>query len=394
MAHESPRGPDPRPYRCRLCGVGYSQSSTLDIHLRSVLHQTRARAAQNSAQHTPESTLTLPGSVPSTNAQQSLTLSPCSLSPDLSANSSPQPQMTEEPQRGRRSSRTRFTEQQLETLQGVFEATPYPREEEYDRLSALLSLPNRVIVVWFQNARQRARKNQDRGTDDGLEEKSNLENINRQINGCQVTDDDHQDNSFEDEEQGDHHNENSMDLTYEYYTHPDSPSLNSSIHCSESDHQTSDGEQTSATKKQEVKITSTQANMGPASGNTQNSSLAEDMQQKEVFQSLKTASETPPQSPTEMAQNWAASSSQTSSIPILSKAKSDHGKACSPLRVQPSEKEVDPSSSSSSQLKPYVHMHCIYEYTVYMVKIYFCLFIFLALSTISLSEIRACWCLP
>ncbi|XP_038124731.1 zinc finger homeobox protein 4-like [Cyprinodon tularosa] len=283
--------------------------------------------------------------------KQSLTLSPCSLSPDLSANSSPQPQMTEEPQRGRRSSRTRFTEQQLETLQGVFEATPYPREEEYDRLSALLSLPNRVIVVWFQNARQRARKNQDRGTDDGLEEKSNLENINRQIYGCQVTDDDHQDNSFEDEEQGDHHNENSMDLTYEYYTHPDSPSLNSSIHCSESDHQTSDGEQTSATKKQEVKITSTQANMGPASGNTQNSSLAEDMQQKEVFQSLKTASETPPQSPTEMAQNCAASSSQTSSIPILSKAKSDHGKACSPLRVQPSEKEVDPSSSSSSALK-------------------------------------------
>ncbi|KAL0968332.1 hypothetical protein UPYG_G00265530 [Umbra pygmaea] len=37
---------DPRPYRCRLCGVAYSQSSTLDIHLRSVLHQTRARAAR------------------------------------------------------------------------------------------------------------------------------------------------------------------------------------------------------------------------------------------------------------------------------------------------------------------------------------------------------------
>uniref|UniRef100_A0A7N6AN15 Homeobox domain-containing protein n=1 Tax=Anabas testudineus TaxID=64144 RepID=A0A7N6AN15_ANATE len=74
--------------------------------------------------------------------------------------------------RGRRSSRTRFTEQQLETLQEVFEATPYPREEEYDKLSALLSLPNRVIVVWFQNARQRARKNQERGTDDGFEGKN------------------------------------------------------------------------------------------------------------------------------------------------------------------------------------------------------------------------------
>uniref|UniRef100_A0A3P9K064 Homeobox domain-containing protein n=1 Tax=Oryzias latipes TaxID=8090 RepID=A0A3P9K064_ORYLA len=89
---------------------------------------------------------------------QHLTLSPCSLSPGISANNSPQPQTTDllkgEPQRGRRSSRTRFTEQQLETLQGVFEATPYPREEEYDRLSALLSLPNRVIVVWFQNSRR------------------------------------------------------------------------------------------------------------------------------------------------------------------------------------------------------------------------------------------------
>uniref|UniRef100_A0A3Q4IDY1 Homeobox domain-containing protein n=1 Tax=Neolamprologus brichardi TaxID=32507 RepID=A0A3Q4IDY1_NEOBR len=143
---------------------------------------------------------------------QSLALSPCSLSPGFPHNASPQPQTTDllrgEHHRGRRSSRTRFTEQQLETLQGVFEATPYPREEEYDRLSALLSLPNRVIVVWFQNARQRARKTQDRGTDDGLE----------------------------DEGQGDSQNENSMDLTYEYYTQPDSPALDSSTHCTESEH--------------------------------------------------------------------------------------------------------------------------------------------------------------
>uniref|UniRef100_A0A3B5K759 Homeobox domain-containing protein n=1 Tax=Takifugu rubripes TaxID=31033 RepID=A0A3B5K759_TAKRU len=91
---------------------------------------------------------------------QPMTLSPCSLSPGLPANNSPLSQASDhqkgEPHRGRRSSRTRFTEKQLETLQGVFEATPYPREEEYDRLSALLSLPNRIIVVWFQNARQRA----------------------------------------------------------------------------------------------------------------------------------------------------------------------------------------------------------------------------------------------
>uniref|UniRef100_A0AAQ6A629 Homeobox domain-containing protein n=1 Tax=Amphiprion ocellaris TaxID=80972 RepID=A0AAQ6A629_AMPOC len=169
---------------------------------------------------------------------QPLTLSPCSLSPGLPANTSPQPQTTDlhrgEPHRGRRSSRTRFTEQQLETLQGVFEATPYPREEEYDRLSALLSLPNRVIVVWFQNARQRAH------------------------------------NSGEDEGQGDSQNENSMDLTYEYYTHPDSPVLDSSTPCTDSDHLTAKGEQTPPTRKQEDKIISPQANTSPAPVHTQN----------------------------------------------------------------------------------------------------------------------------
>uniref|UniRef100_A0A8C6WID0 Homeobox domain-containing protein n=1 Tax=Neogobius melanostomus TaxID=47308 RepID=A0A8C6WID0_9GOBI len=112
---------------------------------------------------------------------QSLTISPSSMSPALtSASSQPQPvELQRELHRGRRSSRTRFTEQQLETLQGVFEATPYPREEEYERLSALLSLPNRVIVVWFQNARQRARKSQDRGNEGALggESKSHSDNL-------------------------------------------------------------------------------------------------------------------------------------------------------------------------------------------------------------------------
>uniref|UniRef100_A0A3Q2NRC9 Zinc finger homeobox 2 n=1 Tax=Fundulus heteroclitus TaxID=8078 RepID=A0A3Q2NRC9_FUNHE len=204
--------------------------------------------------------------------KQCLTLSPCSLSPDLSANSSPQPQVIEEPQRGRRSSRTRFTEKQLETLQSVFEATPYPREEEYDRLSAILSLPNRVIVVWFQNARQRARKNQDPAK----------------------------------------------------------------------------GEQTFAAKNREDKITSAQATTSSASGNSQNTISEEDMQQKELSQTLKTPSDPLPRSPAEKPQHCAESSSQNSSTPILSKAKSDLAIARSPLREQLSENVAQPMTSPSS----------------------------------------------
>lgn len=156
---------------------------------------------------------------------QSLTISPSSMSPALTtAPSQPQPvELQRELHRGRRSSRTRFTEQQLETLQGVFEATPYPREEEYERLSALLSLPNRVIVVWFQNARQRARKSQDRGNEDALggESKSHFDSIHSQSNSFNMTND--EEDSQCGDGQGDNQNENSMDLTYEYYTNPDSP---------------------------------------------------------------------------------------------------------------------------------------------------------------------------
>ncbi|KAM9854957.1 zinc finger homeobox protein 3-like [Aulostomus maculatus] len=216
---------------------------------------------------------------------QSLTLSPSSLSPSLPANMSHQAQTPDlhrgEPHRGRRSSRTRFTEKQLETLQGVFEATPYPREEEYDRLSAMLALPNRVIVVWFQNARQRARKIHDRGTDDGFEGKSQLDNIHRQRGGCYKNDDDTEDNSCADEGQSDSHNENSMDLTYEYYTHPDSPALDSSSPCPETEHLVSKGEPTSVAKKQESRSIH-QANNSPATGQIVNGNSDPDIKCKEI----------------------------------------------------------------------------------------------------------------
>lgn len=59
----------------------------------------------------------------------------------------------------KRSSRTRFTDYQLRVLQDFFDANAYPKDDEFEQLSNLLGLPTRVIVVWFQNARQKARKN-------------------------------------------------------------------------------------------------------------------------------------------------------------------------------------------------------------------------------------------
>lgn len=40
---------DKKPYKCNICKVAYSQGSTLDIHMRSVLHQTRASKLQDLA---------------------------------------------------------------------------------------------------------------------------------------------------------------------------------------------------------------------------------------------------------------------------------------------------------------------------------------------------------
>ncbi|KAE8633501.1 hypothetical protein XENTR_v10001897 [Xenopus tropicalis] len=58
----------------------------------------------------------------------------------------------------RRFSRTKFSDFQTQALNSFFEYTAYPRDSEVENLSALLGLPGRVVVVWFQNARQKARK--------------------------------------------------------------------------------------------------------------------------------------------------------------------------------------------------------------------------------------------
>lgn len=59
---------------------------------------------------------------------------------------------------GRRANRTRFTDFQLRALQTFFDRQAYPKDDDLEMLSKKLGLSPRVIVVWFQNARQKARK--------------------------------------------------------------------------------------------------------------------------------------------------------------------------------------------------------------------------------------------
>ncbi|XP_037926032.1 zinc finger protein 2 isoform X4 [Hermetia illucens] len=59
---------------------------------------------------------------------------------------------------GKRANRTRFTDYQIKVLQEFFENNSYPKDSDLEYLSKLLLLSPRVIVVWFQNARQKQRK--------------------------------------------------------------------------------------------------------------------------------------------------------------------------------------------------------------------------------------------
>ncbi|KAM9816659.1 zinc finger homeobox protein 3 [Neosynchiropus ocellatus] len=136
----------------------------------------------------------------------------------------------------KRSSRTRFTDYQLRVLQDFFDANAYPKDDEFEQLSNLLSLPTRVIVVWFQNARQKARKNyenQGEGCKEGdRRELSNdryirTSNLNYQCKKCSLVFQrifdliKHQKKlCYKDEDedgQYDSQNEDSLDLSHECY---------------------------------------------------------------------------------------------------------------------------------------------------------------------------------
>ncbi|CAF1689212.1 unnamed protein product, partial [Adineta ricciae] len=93
-------------------------------------------------------------------------------------NQSQTPTQQQQQQTSRRANRTRFSDQQLRLLQDAFEANPYPKDDDLEILSQKLKLNSRVIVVWFQNARQKARKS--------YENNQNDSNVDQQIQPNQL----------------------------------------------------------------------------------------------------------------------------------------------------------------------------------------------------------------
>ena len=58
---------------------------------------------------------------------------------------------------GKGADKTSVTEQETKVLEEFFEMNAYPKNEDLEYLSKQLNLSYRIIVVWFQNARQKMR---------------------------------------------------------------------------------------------------------------------------------------------------------------------------------------------------------------------------------------------
>uniref|UniRef100_UPI00358E78A1 zinc finger homeobox protein 3-like isoform X2 n=1 Tax=Myxine glutinosa TaxID=7769 RepID=UPI00358E78A1 len=77
----------------------------------------------------------------------------------------------------KRSKRTTFKEYQVRAMRESFQVNAYPREDEIKRLSVLLHLPACTIVLWFQNARQRYRRQRESEKDSEWKEGSGSDRI-------------------------------------------------------------------------------------------------------------------------------------------------------------------------------------------------------------------------
>lgn len=115
-------------------------------------------APQNFASPNPGSTGVVPGSIAALALTPQRSLSPGRGPADYSFGGNSNGSNSSGGSSGKRANRTRFTDYQIKVLQEFFENNAYPKDDDLEYLSKLLGLSPRVIVVWFQNARQKARK--------------------------------------------------------------------------------------------------------------------------------------------------------------------------------------------------------------------------------------------
>lgn len=108
--------------------------------------------------------------------------------PQLESNSSNSSNSSSSTSGGKRANRTRFTDYQIKVLQEFFENNSYPKDSDLEYLSKLLLLSPRVIVVWFQNARQKQRKIYENQPNNSLyeSEETKKQNINYACKKCSL----------------------------------------------------------------------------------------------------------------------------------------------------------------------------------------------------------------
>ncbi|KAH8376051.1 hypothetical protein KR093_011343, partial [Drosophila rubida] len=108
--------------------------------------------------------------------------------PQLDNNSSNSSNSSSSTSGGKRANRTRFTDYQIKVLQEFFENNSYPKDSDLEYLSKLLLLSPRVIVVWFQNARQKQRKIYENQPNNSLyeTEETKKQNINYACKKCNL----------------------------------------------------------------------------------------------------------------------------------------------------------------------------------------------------------------
>ncbi|XP_064537522.1 zinc finger protein 2 isoform X2 [Drosophila montana] len=106
----------------------------------------------------------------------------------LESNSSNSSNSSSSTSGGKRANRTRFTDYQIKVLQEFFENNSYPKDSDLEYLSKLLLLSPRVIVVWFQNARQKQRKIYENQPNNSLyeSEETKKQNINYACKKCNL----------------------------------------------------------------------------------------------------------------------------------------------------------------------------------------------------------------